>query len=501
MFSRFKSLAKPGRGYIKKSTIIWGAAGLGGSAIVLKLLYPRLADKWLFKDPDINTPKRKEESPIEKTVNIREKRSAIYYELDNPSELRAIEISSDLSSAKFYFAKAQTIAGQDDYEREQAENRIKGLVSGAVYPHLPEMGYVMVNKEFTQIFGMSDYLSMAKCSKKHIKSSFCIAEQLHPLEWILTKARNSGILSNQDYEKIRIDVRHRALQIQKTTKENHAIFKEVYEGISKNYLPDMNFKPIKSASDIEEFRGKIIAYQSDSYYFSKEENAITLPCKTSESIRFAQVGNSIFRWQGGEYGYLMDCFISLKAVGSTQALINSRIEKDSMLAMRPATVTELNYLKLALELNEGRLEYGDRKKNIKMLEDKIAETSLGANFQTRASFSIFSFFPKSAKAVTPAFEHFEGKVDWNREKESQDKIVPPKPSRVIIKDGDEALRSKKLSLLLREEAIPMYASYYNKDKSECALVFACDHDTFNQMNFETAKKLNDDEAKRNFARV
>lgn len=75
---------------------------------------------------------------------------------------------------------------------------------------------------------------------------------------------------------------------------------------------------------------------------------------SEQTIQFAKVSGFISNWQGGEHGYNMKPFIKLEAIGSTMALIDSEIKRDSAPAMRLATVQELEFLKSTLELDQGR---------------------------------------------------------------------------------------------------------------------------------------------------
>jgi hypothetical protein len=101
-----------------------------------------------------------------------------------------------------------------------------------------------------------------------------------------------------------------------------------------------------------------------------------------------------------------------------------------------------------------------------------------------------SLLTSKIRAMTPPFSSVASTtIDWTRESENKDKSVPPRPDNVyLINGGDEQSRKEKAHSLTKN-SFGMYAIYHNKDKSECAVVLAYDHDTFNLMNFERAKKL------------
>jgi hypothetical protein len=302
--------------------------------------------------------------------------------------------------------------------------------------------------------------------------------------------------------------------MQETAKANQSAYQQVLGQIKNKYILDNNFKRIKSSADVLEFADKIIAYVSDSYYFSNGSNAITFPIKTSgQKVRFAQMSQKQSVWDNCEPGYKMDCFLKPEASGSTHALVNSKIKEDSKLLMRLATIQELEFLKATLEFDQGRLHYRAKKEDIRIIANEIdcanisdvdmAQSAFGSeshmakrrkgnecnNFPSSSS---CAFFAVKKATVTPVFKPFtSGTVDWKRENENQDKSVPPAPSKVyLIKGGkDAASREDKACELALDDRSAMYAIYNNKDKSEHAVVLSCDHDTFNLMNFATAKKI------------
>lgn len=422
---------------------------------------------------------------------VTQKEHSIYYGLEDPTELKGVEISDDLYRAKFYYSLVGVEEGEGNYELAEEVGRIRGVVSSSVYPPLPELGHVASDQECVEIYGLLDFSVMHTLNRQHIEKQYSIEEQLHPLEWILTKARNSGVLPQALYDRVRIDVRHRAMEIREVTKANQDAAKVMRDEIARSYAPDANFKAIKTSVDTYEFAGQIVAYLSDSYYFSNGEDAVTLPVEVSgHKVRFAKLHQMSDPWQGGERGFDMDCFLKPECNGSTNALIDSRIKGDNALAMRLATVQELQFLKLTLELDQGRLRYRRKEEDINMLDGKIAQ-AISAKQDGVSTPSRFSLFTPRKGAAIPEFTPYAGgTVDWSRDGENKDKSLPPKPSTVfLIKGGDEESRKQKAYDLVGQEGGSMYGVYYSKDKSECAVVFSREHDTFNLMSFAVAKKL------------
>lgn len=348
--------------------------------------------------------------PEEKFI-VKQNEHSLYYELNNHNELKAVEISSDLYRVIFYFKESGQEKGRDELDEKRKDIRKKVLF--AVSPSLPEIGHLSYTKECVEVFGMTDYLSMHKYNKKHVAENFDISEHLHSLEWVLINAKDAGILSNSLYERIRIDVRHRTSQLQAVAKANQNTYQQVLDEVRKKYSPDANFKRITTASDTVPFAGQVVAYVSHLYYFSNGDNAITLPTKLSGNmIRFAKVEEDIIGWERGEKGYNMECFLTPTAPGSTHALIDSQIKKDSALAMRLATVQELEFLKLTIELDQGRLNYREKESDVKMLGEKITQASgiLGRLLPVRSG-----FFTARNSAVIPPFTSLtSGVVDWTR---------------------------------------------------------------------------------------
>lgn len=148
--------------------------------------------------------------------------------------------------------------------------------------------------------------------------------------------------------------------------------------------------------------------------------------------------------------------------------------------MRLTTVQELEFLKLTIELNQGRFDYRSKNTDIEMLAATIAATN-----------SNISFLTPRTSAPIPSFTSIEySSIDWNPENENKDRIKPPRASKVyLVKGGSESARNEKISAIARDESFLMCGSYHNKDKSESAIVFSADHDTFNLMNFKAAKAL------------
>lgn len=260
--------------------------------------------------------------------NITKKENSIYYELAQPTELKAIEVTSNLSRVNFYFSEFKSDI--DSYDLQEAISFVRGKVSAAVYPPLPEMGCVSYDKDSIEISGMKDFTVMHPLNREHVEKTVCIADQFHILEWILTKARNSEVLPQRLYEQIRMDVRHRAKQLRAVAQDNFQSYQNVLAEISPE--PNVNFKKIYTAQDTIEFTGRFVAFISDSYYFSAGDKAITLPGDVvGNQIRFARVGQKTHDYKCGESGYDMAVLLRPEGSASTHALIDSKIKHDSLL--------------------------------------------------------------------------------------------------------------------------------------------------------------------------
>jgi hypothetical protein len=426
---------------------------------------------------------------------VTQKKDSLYYELNDPKELKAVEVDKDLDKARFFYSfkdgdEPNEIRedNEQNYEWIEERRRIKGVVKSAVYPTVPEMGYNSTYNEYVEISGSMINI-MPECSKNVIKN-YCISEQLHTLEWILTKARNSGILPHELYERIRIDVRHRAKELQEVAKINHDAYQQLLKEIEEKYSPPANFKRIKTLSDLDEFAGQIVAFLGISFLFVWEvDKAVILPI-SGQKIRFAKIGEySISR--GEEQGYNVGSFLNSETRGDSSYLSNSKISEDPILAMRSATSEELAFLKSAVELDQVRLSYKDKKSDINLLAREIARAAIETDIVTEGLRPIlpFSFFTKRSASTPPIASFKNGIVDWTRANENQDKSEPPKPSRVyLIQGGSKESRENKAHRLA-SECLTMYATYHNKDNSECAVVMSGSHDMSNLMNFNLAKKL------------
>lgn len=151
------------------------------------------------------------------------------------------------------------------------------------------------------------------------------------------------------------------------------------QSVANDNSTETKFKRIKTASDVQEFAGNVVAYKSNYHYFSNEDRALTSPFEVSEEIRFAILDYKPSPWQGGESGYNMDCFMKPNSFNHNHALINSKIKQDSALSMRPATLQELEFLKLSLTRNQAECIF--QESVIQMLNKKIEQASMDSTEQ------------------------------------------------------------------------------------------------------------------------
>ncbi len=387
---------------------------------------------------------------------------SFYYELENPTELKAIEISDKLNWVKFYY-NVNSDEESDNYDINEEQSRIRGTVRSAVHMPFPGAGITSHSFDHTEISPLQEYSEMSKFRRDHIAETINISEQLHPLEWMLIKARNSNILPEELYKKIRIDVRNRVLQFQDVRAKNKVTYEDIIKNIRLVDPLNIEFKPIRAPADVDEFRGKIVAYLSDSDYFTRYNETFTCPVEGSEKkVRFAKIHDTPEQWDicdSSYSGYRMDLFLNPNGIGDAHALISPQISKDKGFKMRLVTVQEWQLLNMSLAFGQAKLNYGDLDRAV-------------------------------TQAAPPAMKVKNGVVDWSQESEHKESITPPKPSNVYLINGGNILEKPgdRASRIVKD-AFAMHAIYYNKDRSECAVVLSCDDDTFNLMNFDKAKEL------------
>lgn len=110
-------------------------------------------------------------------------------------------------------------------------------------------------------------------------------------------------------------------------------------------------KTILTWEDAEEFKGKFVAYESSSCYFSPCDNRFNI-----DNVNFAYVNSMVNPWNSGETGGSMENFLLPTSVPSNYALIPSTLKNASM-KMREASIEEIQLLKKAVECDKAKMSY------------------------------------------------------------------------------------------------------------------------------------------------
>jgi len=329
---------------------------------------------------------------------------------------------------------------------------------------------------------------MHRLNLKHIQEVIGVTDELHTLELILTKARNSDLISQSLYTQLRMDVRNRVREL-RTCDE---LRKQQYEAsramFASNTAPNTGFTAIKNLNDVSPFRGKIVTYKASSYYYA-DGGEINHP--TDNAVHFAKINIT---------GDDMDPFMHPHAGCSRHALVDEWIIKDQTLAMRLATIEELEFLRNAQELEQGEFNYRNTKQGLEWIQAAI-DSTVPARSVTVSRSDLFFFRPNELPTATPVMpqcvpmpEPFSIStteiVDWNSQNENKDRAKEAKPSKVyLIVGGTKDEREAKSNDLMHQECMLMSSSYSSANEDELAVVFAYDFDDFALMNFNTAKSF------------
>jgi hypothetical protein len=332
---------------------------------------------------------------------ITRKEGALYYALTNPTAIKGVEVSDDLYSIKFYCAVDDIPINEKPEKQQDLDWKVR------VYIEQQFAHYNISTPKYIEITQLDDY-SMKSLSfygtYDEIKKYFGVKNELHQIEKVLTEARNKGLLPTSLYERIRIDVRHRAEQLREVTRANKIAYEETLLEIKQHYQPDANFKRIAQVTDAHEFGGQLVAYICD--HPTSNTADYLFPVKTADrDIHFAYLSDCCC------WGHALSPFSKFKKMGSNPMLDNEQVAKDPILAMRLATLEELQFLRAAVELDQCRHSYMNKLSDIKKLDSFITRAELRPEMTD--TISTKPIFTVRKAAVIPPFESYhEGVVDW-----------------------------------------------------------------------------------------
>ena len=120
-------------------------------------------------------------------------------------------------------------------------------------------------------------------------------------------------------------------------------------------------KEINRWEDIEVFKGKIVAFDTNIYYYRGTEKMIT---------QYAMVGLSPSSWQFGGTGYNMSIFKKKTETAGNRALINEFL-RSGIMTMRTPDETELKQLISKLQTDQYGFEYYDNKYTLPKVESQL----------------------------------------------------------------------------------------------------------------------------------
>lgn len=139
--------------------------------------------------------------------------------------------------------------------------------------------------------------------------------------------------------------------------------------MSMSYSVDSNMKKITNWSDVNPFAEKIVAYQTDSYYFGHSENNFYLK---DSKIWFGYIseGHNYYH----EPGHDLEPLLKPTAVPYNHALIASKL--GCSILMRVATREEIDSIANAIDTDQAKFNYRS-----KQMSKKIIETAIKGSIQ------------------------------------------------------------------------------------------------------------------------
>jgi len=123
---------------------------------------------------------------------------------------------------------------------------------------------------------------------------------------------------------------------------------------------------ISSWKDVKPFAGRIVAYESESYYLDAFPNKV-YPLNSKPSLTYGYVDTEPSNWSCGEVGYGVTRLLIPKAIAGNCAFIDPAI-RGKHVKMRLATPKELAQISKAICFNKAKFEYVyDKKEAYAML--------------------------------------------------------------------------------------------------------------------------------------
>jgi|GEM_PF-5580737 len=262
----------------------------------------------------------------------------ILYEVPDSDVLESIEITSDLYTINFNLNRTE------DFEKRQSNS---DSVLSTLESSLPKRFSLSHSIDDITLCGLND-------------SHEAMSDTPHDIEVALNGVKESGLIGQDLYLKIRADVRHRVQQLRNNDKAQKACYENLRSDISESVTVNTTFKNIKKANDAKAFKGAIVAYKAATYFF-KGSGQILHP--SDGSIQFARVTS---------FGQLRP-YIIPSAMQHEFPLTDAWIQKDVGLAMRFATLEELQFLHATSKLEQGIFSISDTAFDVELLEQKITE--------------------------------------------------------------------------------------------------------------------------------
>ncbi len=123
-----------------------------------------------------------------------------------------------------------------------------------------------------------------------------------------------------------------------------------------------SFQTIQSWDQVTPFAGRIVAYQTSSYYIGATK------WLTEGNTRFGFIEEVPLRWERNEKGYLMIRVLKPQDSHGNCALIDSQLKEQ--LCMRIATTAEVELIDKAIAAKEAKFEYAVEDEIVRSIFEK-----------------------------------------------------------------------------------------------------------------------------------
>lgn len=284
------------------------------------------------------------------------------------SLVQSIEIDNNLERIKFFYSF-------EDYQKSH-----KKIIS-ALEPSMTSIGNNCYSGTCFEICYMDDLSLMSQINKAHIEQQLGIGDKKHTIEYILENANKAGLISEEFYQTIQQEISKRIDELREENRQQQEQFKKLSKQLVENshgFTPSV-FKEIKNYKDIEEFKGKVIAFEAVNYKY-QGASYDSMSTRFRLFAFYGYISDEAFDVHAGEEGYSIKVF---KKKGDRQQelyLTDSQLTSYWVnLKMRLPTNEELKYLKLACCLREGVFEYCTRRSSIEIfnkiesINDKVSD--------------------------------------------------------------------------------------------------------------------------------